>query len=43
MTTIVKAGLVLLATSVALIASQEQARTYVAQCFCGLCSYFMGS
>jgi hypothetical protein len=42
MSTIVKAGLLLLATSVVVVASQEEARTYVAQCVCGICSYLFG-
>ncbi len=33
---------VLVASSVALMASQEQARAYVSDCLCCLCSYLFG-
>ena len=42
MKTITKAALVLLLCGGALLASQENARTYVAHCICNVCSYFLG-
>lgn len=40
MKTATKVVLALLAGGVALMASQEGPRTYVANCICSLCSYF---
>ena len=43
MKTATKVVLVLLGTAVAAVASQENARAYVSDCFCCLCSYLFGS
>jgi hypothetical protein len=42
MKTVTKAALILLIGGGALLASQENVRTYVGHCICDVCSYFFG-
>jgi len=42
MKTVTKVVLLLLVSGVALLASQEEPRTYVENCICCMCSYFFG-
>lgn len=42
MKTATKVVIALLIGGVALVASQEQPRAYVANCICSICTYFFG-